>query len=228
MTTILGSGARRKIRGDSKLDCLPAEQQALLRTWLAEENLTYAQVVDCVRTQFGVIVGKSAVGVYYQRHISPCDRDDLDEAPAILAKLDQNPLHPAALHRARILAWSALARPTPAITTATKLLKRVRYAERLQIAHQRLHLAERRLALREAQLAARSALAATSEAHPSSENSPQSPPLFPGYFTNIHPYRPEPRHPLSSPTGPFTHAATLSTPDQSGVTFLATAPPLAA
>lgn len=231
-TTNLGRGMRRKVRGDSKLDRLSAEQQARLRIWLEEENRTYSQVVDLVRTQFGVSVGKSAVGVYYQRHIAPKDHDDLDEAPAILAKLEKNPFHAATLNRARMLAWSALVRPTPDVNTATKLLKSVHRAKQQKLARARFALEQRRIALRQAELAARAPRPATPEIHAPVQKSSQNPPLFPAYFINVQPQPeaqcPAPFHLLSSPTDRLTHATPFSTTVQSGVTILATAPPLAA
>ncbi|MES2693651.1 MAG: hypothetical protein V4773_09270, partial [Verrucomicrobiota bacterium] len=61
----------RKVRGDAKLEWLKAEQRKRLLGWLDEENRTYAEVVGLVRDEFGVRVGKSAVGCFWRRHVLP-------------------------------------------------------------------------------------------------------------------------------------------------------------
>lgn len=156
MTTVSAPGrlladplTGRKVRGDSKLDGLSAEQQATLRFWLEDENRTYAQVVALVRTQFGVSVGKSAVGVYYQRHILAEQRDEELEAAAVLAALPVEKFTPAKINRAWYLAWSLLVRPTPLIAAADRLLKVVYRVGQRDIARQRLALKAQRLALRQ-------------------------------------------------------------------------------
>lgn len=143
--------AARKTRSDAKLEQLSAPQREKLRFWLEEENRSYADVVERVRAEFGLSVGKSAVALYWQRHLLPQRHQDAAEAAAALAALPIAAFDAATVNQARALAWSALIRPQPDVPTAATLLEMVRNAERHALALQRLALEERRVALREAQ-----------------------------------------------------------------------------
>lgn len=147
--TYTRTGIPRKIRADARLERLSLPQRAQLRLWLEHDNLTYAAVVVRVRAEFGLTVGKSALGIYYQRHIRAHPEDaTAAAAAAFLAALPQGELHPATLLRAHALAFSALCRPQPLIATACRLLDVVHRSEKQKLARQRRALAHQRAALR--------------------------------------------------------------------------------
>ena len=52
----------KKPRGDSKLDALNGQQQALLAEWLTLENLTYEEAQKRVLENFGVSTTRSDMG----------------------------------------------------------------------------------------------------------------------------------------------------------------------
>jgi hypothetical protein len=144
-------GPGRKIRSDAKLEQLGPEQQERLRFWLEEENRSYAEIADRLRAEFGVSVGKSAVALYWRRHLLPELHDEEAETAAAIAALPVADLDTATLNRARSLAWTELTSPFPQPETAARMLDLVHRADRLTLARQRMALEERRVALREAQ-----------------------------------------------------------------------------
>lgn len=193
----LGIGKPRRIRSDAKLTRLSAAQRERLRAWLDDENRTYAEVVVRLREECGLSVGKSALSVYYRRHVLP-EQEDVDtQAARFLAALPEGELSPAILHRAKALAFSALCRPQPLIRLATRLRDVVYRSEKRRLARARLALAERRAVLR-ANLAARklhqlrsSNSELRSPIAPSpSQKTPQNPPRFPGYPGLTRPSKP--------------------------------------
>lgn len=139
----------RKVRGDAKLERLAPEQKERLLIWLDEENRTYAEVVDLVRTEFGLSVGKTAVGHYWQRHAMPRRYAATAEASAAIAELPEANFSDTALKLVRMHACAALMAPEPQLATAARLLETVRAADRLALAQQRVALEERRVALKE-------------------------------------------------------------------------------
>lgn len=181
--------------------------------------------------RFGVNVGKSAVGVYYQRHIVPADDDDLAEAAGVLAKLKEK------------AASCRVPQPRP----NTRLVRARPSDTRGDRRHQSAQTPSLRRAAEDRPPAPRArpapyrpppGRARCPRPAPARHRNPRSfgkigenPPLFPGYSINVHPQTEAQRHAsrqlLSSSTGRLTHTATISTPDQSGVTLLATASPLA-
>lgn len=190
----------RKIRADAKLEHLSAPQRVRLRTWLADENRTYAAIVALIRTEFGLTVGKSAVGVYYQRHILTDQRDEELEAATALSRLPLANVSVAHLHRAKALAWLLLVRPVPQIDAAIRLLNVIRRVEGRELRRQRLALQAERAALREAVTARRSTPAATPAAPASSREISPNPLRFPGYSRQRQPSTTAPL--TSSPTPP--------------------------
>lgn len=192
----MGIGKPRRIRSDAKLARLSAPQRERLRVWLEDENRTYAEVVVRLREECGLSVGKSALSVYYRRHVLP-EQEDVDtQAARFLAALPEGELSPAILHRAKALAFSALCRPQPLIRLATRLRDVVYRSEKRRLARARLALAERRAVLR-ANLAARKLhqpRSSNSELRspiPSpSQKTPQNPPRFPGYPGLTRPSKP--------------------------------------
>jgi hypothetical protein len=63
-------GTGSKARSDSKLNGLTAEQQASVKRWLFEDNLSFRRVVELCRAELGVEVGQSSVVRYYRREVS--------------------------------------------------------------------------------------------------------------------------------------------------------------
>ena len=55
-----------KLRSDSKIGELAAEQQELINGWLFEENLSYAETVKRMKKELGLEASLSAVGRYYR------------------------------------------------------------------------------------------------------------------------------------------------------------------
>jgi hypothetical protein len=73
----MGARPGGKARSDSILSGLPPEQQAKVKTWLFDENLSFAGVAGRCKTELGVEVGKTSVIRYYRRELS---RHRLDAA----------------------------------------------------------------------------------------------------------------------------------------------------
>lgn len=189
---------RRKIRADAKLERLSPGQRVRLRIWLEDENRTYADVVQRIRAEFGLSVGKSAVGLYYRRHVLPDQADDLAHASTVLAALSAGAADLATLYQAKALAWSALARPQPEVRLATKLLHGVWRVEKRELARQRLALNARRIALRSQGLATRESRPPVPAAPAPSREISQNLPRFPGYSRIIQ--LPAPASPALLPT----------------------------
>jgi hypothetical protein len=59
-----------KARSDSILSGLPPEQQAKVKAWLFEDNLSFGAVMGRCQTELGVEVSKSSVMRYYRRETS--------------------------------------------------------------------------------------------------------------------------------------------------------------
>lgn len=57
----------RRIRSDSALDALPAEQKELLEGWLVDERLSLAQTRERLQKEFGVTVSRDSISRYLQR-----------------------------------------------------------------------------------------------------------------------------------------------------------------
>ena len=59
-----------KARSDSILSSLSSEQQAKIKGWLFEENLSFGAVVGRCRSELCIEVSKSSVARYYRRETS--------------------------------------------------------------------------------------------------------------------------------------------------------------
>jgi hypothetical protein len=59
-----------KARSDSILHGLTAEQQASVKKWLFEENVSFARVAERCRAELGIEVSKTSVIRYYRRALS--------------------------------------------------------------------------------------------------------------------------------------------------------------
>ncbi|MES2693552.1 MAG: hypothetical protein V4773_08770, partial [Verrucomicrobiota bacterium] len=147
----------RKVRGDAKLEWLKVEQKKRLLVWLDEENRTYTEVVGLVRGEFGVRVGKSAVGCFWRRHVLPrrYREEALGELGLELPEGQEGRFEEATLKLARMQAWAALSQPEPEVRKAERLLGLVWMAERMALAREKLALDKQRVALREQAAAAR-------------------------------------------------------------------------
>lgn len=62
--------AAGKARSDSILSGLPPEQQAKVKAWLFEDNLSFGAVMGQCQRELGVEVSKSSVMRYYRREAS--------------------------------------------------------------------------------------------------------------------------------------------------------------
>lgn len=209
MSTLTHIDPPKKIRGDSMLASLPLEQQERLCQWLGDQNCTYSETVVRLLDTFGVRTSKSAVAMYYQRHLVPFLYDQETDVAAELAALPVGEFDAATLRRAKSLAYSALARPDPNIETASRLLDLVHRVQKQEIAQKRLALEERRVALRES-------LAAHPPAKPRAAHRrahaprPSSPPPTPRDPT---PASPEPSpSPASTSPAPLPSSPTPASP----------------
>ncbi len=143
----------RKVRGDCKLERLAPDQHDRLRVWLERENHTYVEIVQLIRTDFNLSVGKSAVAAYWRRHVLPHRYHEIaDDAveTAALPELPETRFSEASLKLVQMHAYTALASSEPDLKTAARLLETVRSADRLALARERFALEQRRAALREA------------------------------------------------------------------------------
>lgn len=145
----------RRVRGDARLEALNRQQKVRLHLWLEEFNLTYVQVSEMLEREFGVVVSKSAVATYWQRHCAPAEHDGQLAAATALARLPLAAFSGATLNRARLLAYNLLVRPDPEIPAAARLLEIIRRADQQEISRERLALEKERVALRREELAAR-------------------------------------------------------------------------
>ncbi|MES2694138.1 MAG: hypothetical protein V4773_11745 [Verrucomicrobiota bacterium] len=139
----------RKVRGDAKLEWLKVEQKKRLLMWLDEENRTYAEVVALVRDEFGVSVGKSAVGGFWRRHVLPRRYREEVEGAEGLMELPEGKFGEATLKLARMHALAALSQPEPEVRTAERLLAIVYRAERMALEREKLEWAQQRAAMKE-------------------------------------------------------------------------------
>lgn len=153
----------RKVRSDSVLDRLTAEQKQRLATWLRTENRSYEAVRGLVAAEFGLSTSRAALGRYYRRWLAEPERaesrTDTDkhgygegaEGDGLEAWRDVADrgavLEDAALVRARQLAFEALAEREPDLKTAQKAMRIVNGIERRRIAAERLALEARRVEL---------------------------------------------------------------------------------
>lgn len=197
-STVTTTETGRRIRGDSKMDRLTPEQQACVRYWLLEERLTYRYTADLIRQKLGINVGRSAVAIYYHRHLLPGHREDEVAAAAALSRLPVGDFDAVTVNHAKALAFSALTEPAPQLDTADRLLAIVHRVHKQQIAERRLALEERRTDLREQELAAR----------PPRSRSRPSPTDAGGHSRSENSTLPAPtRTPRSSPPSPVSAPA---------------------
>ncbi|MES2694287.1 MAG: hypothetical protein V4773_12500 [Verrucomicrobiota bacterium] len=136
----------RKVRADAKLERLEVEQKKRVLVWLEEENRTYVEVAGLVKTEFGVSVGKSAVGYFWQRHVLPQRYREEVEAMEGIGELPETRFAEATLKLARMHAWEALSQPEPQVAKAERLLRMVWRAERMALARERLEWEKQRVA----------------------------------------------------------------------------------
>ncbi|MES2692596.1 MAG: hypothetical protein V4773_03915 [Verrucomicrobiota bacterium] len=136
---------------------MKAEQKKRLLGWLEEENRTYAEVVGLLKAEFGVSVGKSAVGGFWRRHVLPRRyRDEAEGAEGIAElELPEGKFADATVKLARMHALAALSQPEPEVRKAERLLAIVWKAERMALERDKLALAQQRVAIREQAAAAR-------------------------------------------------------------------------
>src|ERR1700720_898524 len=103
---------RRRIRCDSKLRGLPAEQRVKVDAWLFEEGRTYEEVVEGCLREFGLKVSKSSVGRYYER--VSADRFaaiQREKRMALEPELSPAEAYKELLRRIAVLAWEEMDQP---------------------------------------------------------------------------------------------------------------------
>jgi hypothetical protein len=87
---------------DTIWNTLTPEQKATLREWLLEQNLGYDDVLDHIRSQWGITASKAGLCRYYQELQRERMREDLSEVKSALktaqsAKLDLSELQKGVL-----------------------------------------------------------------------------------------------------------------------------------
>lgn len=128
----------KKPRGDSKLDALNGQQQALLSEWLTVENLTYAKARERVREQFGITTTRSALCSFYARVAAPWKYARAAGEADQFADLMEGKFDAATIKRTKQLAFEALTSPTPDIKAAKALLKIVGDSAKIDLQRQTL------------------------------------------------------------------------------------------
>lgn len=150
MDTNIITNEERKVRVDSKLEALNAEQRAQLVKWLGEENRGYEEVKGLLATEFGVETSVSALGRFYARAVVPVLYAEAEEAlTALRAVAKGQPLGEAALRRAEQLALDALMARAPEEKVVQKWFRIVDSATKAELSRRRLALEEWKLRLRE-------------------------------------------------------------------------------
>ncbi len=145
--------ARKKPRGDSKLDALPLPQKETLSEWLTVDNLTYDEAKARVASEFGVFTTKSALCSFYSRFAAPWSYTRAAGDAEAFGALMDGKFEPAAIKKAKQLAFTALTSPQPDLKTAKTLLKIVGDSAKLDLAKEKVSLDARKVALLEAKAA---------------------------------------------------------------------------
>lgn len=131
----------KKPRGDSKLDALNGQQQALLAEWLTIENVTYAQAQKRVAEQFGITTTRSALCSFYSRFAAPWKFARAAGEADQFAELMEGKFDEATIKRTKQLAFEALTSPQPDIKAAKALLKIVGDSAKIELQKKTLTLA---------------------------------------------------------------------------------------
>jgi hypothetical protein len=140
----------KKPRGDSKLDALNGQQQALLAEWLTLENLTYEEAQKRVLENFGVSTTRSALCRFYARFAAPWKYTQAAGEAESFAELMEGKYDEATIKRTKQLAFEALVSPQPDVKSAKALLKIVGDSAKLTLQQQKLQLDSRKVAILEA------------------------------------------------------------------------------
>ena len=148
----------KRVRGDAILERLSKEQQKQLVAWLEDEHLTYVKVAAKVKETFGVEVGRSTVGCYWQKHILPRRLVQETSSPEEAAELPQDKVDAAIIKIGSRQALVLLDQGTAAEQgRAIKLMRMVHAAKRDTRAAERHTRIEREKAEAAAAAAARAA-----------------------------------------------------------------------
>ncbi|MES2697239.1 MAG: hypothetical protein V4773_27490 [Verrucomicrobiota bacterium] len=134
----------RKVRTDAKLEQLTAEQKKRLLGWLEEENRTYVEVAGLVQSEFGVKVGKSAVGCFWQRHVLTRQLWEYVESAEEIGEMPEGNFAAAILKLIEMLAFAALSEREPDVRKAERLLRMKYTMERMALARERLEWEKQR------------------------------------------------------------------------------------
>jgi len=135
---------KRKVRRDSVLEGLTAEQKERLAHWLVTENRGYDDVQQRAAQELGVTTSRSALSRYYRKVLDPLNRPEAEEAhdEPDVSRIGTTPaaaraLENATMTQARHLAFRALANPQPDVKAATRLIGMVERIERRRIRQER-------------------------------------------------------------------------------------------
>lgn len=128
----------KKPRGDSKLDALNGQQQALLAEWLTIENVTYAKAQERVLAEFGLATTRSALCSFYARFAAPWKYARAAGEADQFAELMEGKFDAATIKRTKQLAFEALTSPQPDIKAAKALLKIVGDSAKIELQKQTL------------------------------------------------------------------------------------------
>ncbi|MES2695637.1 MAG: hypothetical protein V4773_19330 [Verrucomicrobiota bacterium] len=134
----------RKVRTDAKLEQLKVEQKKRLLGWLEEENKTYVEVAGLVQSEFGVKVGKSAVGCFWQRHVLTRQLWEYAESAEEISEMPEGNIAAAIMKLVDMLAFAALSEREPDVRTAERLLRIKHGMERMALARERLEWEKQR------------------------------------------------------------------------------------
>ena len=128
----MSRAAEKKPRGDSKLDSLPADQQALLCEWLTVENVTYKEARTRLAEQFGCFTSHNALSEYWPTALKwKYARDHA--AAKDMAAWEQGDFQPAVKKRLEQLAFQLASAPTVDVKTLKAFIKMLTDGEKVQL-----------------------------------------------------------------------------------------------
>ena len=92
----------RKLRNDSSWNRLTCEQRDTLESWLFDENLGYAEILERAQKQFGLQTTIASLSRYYRRRARERQAVELDQAQLTADHLNALPVSIASLREAAI------------------------------------------------------------------------------------------------------------------------------
>ncbi|HEY1110135.1 MAG TPA: hypothetical protein VGE76_15900 [Opitutaceae bacterium] len=135
----------RKARADAKLEQLRTDQRERLIGWLGKENRTYAEARALVQSEFGLAVGKTALGTFWRRYVLPQRLWEEAKAESPGVELPESAFPETVSRLARRHVMAVLQEPEPDVRTVRSLMSVVGMTERLTLDRRRAALEDRRL-----------------------------------------------------------------------------------